>query len=134
MLSNALDACPHAAQITVSWQIQGGRLCVLIADNGPGWPAALLPSLLKPFTTSKTVGLGIGLSICVSLMTQMEGALRHSPSLLKPFTTSKTVGLGIGLSICVSLMTQMEGALRLASTFTQCLRGAGIQFDGCKRC
>lgn len=59
VLSNALDACPHAAQITVSWQIQGGRLCVLIADNGPGWPAALLPSLLKPFTTSKTVGLGI---------------------------------------------------------------------------
>ncbi len=35
VLSNALDACPHAAQITVSWQIQGGRLCVLIADNGP---------------------------------------------------------------------------------------------------
>ncbi len=34
VLSNALDACPHAAQITVSWQIQGGRLCVLIADNG----------------------------------------------------------------------------------------------------
>jgi two-component system phosphoglycerate transport system sensor histidine kinase PgtB len=35
VLSNALDACPHAAQITVSWQIQGDRLCVLIADNGP---------------------------------------------------------------------------------------------------
>lgn len=34
VLSNALDACPHAAQITVSWQIRGGRLCVLIADNG----------------------------------------------------------------------------------------------------
>ncbi|RYA53904.1 ATP-binding protein, partial [Enterobacter cloacae complex sp. CH23B] len=87
VLSNALDACPHAAQITVSWQIQGGRLCVLIADNGPGWPAALLPSLLKPFTTSKTVGLGIGLSICVSLMTQMEGALR----LASTFTRSACV-------------------------------------------
>lgn len=44
-------------------------------DNGPGWPA-LLPSLLKPFTTSKDVGLGIGLSICVSLMMQMNGELR----------------------------------------------------------
>ncbi|HBR1679810.1 ATP-binding protein [Klebsiella pneumoniae] len=94
VLSNALDACPHAAQITVSWQIQGGRLCVLIADNGPGWPAALLPSLLKPFTTSKTVGLGIGLSICVSLMTQMEGALR----LASTFTRSACVVLEFNLT------------------------------------
>ncbi len=94
VLSNALDACPHAAQITVSWQIQAGRLCVLIADNGPGWPAALLPSLLKPFTTSKTVGLGIGLSICVSLMTQMEGALR----LASTFTRSACVVLEFNLT------------------------------------
>lgn len=56
---------------------------MLIADNGPGWPAALLPSLLKPFTTSKTVGLGIGLSICVSLMTQMEGALRLASTCMR---------------------------------------------------
>ena len=94
VLSNALDACPHAAQITVSWQIQGERLCVLIADNGPGWPAALLPSLLKPFTTSKAVGLGIGLSICVSLMTQMEGALR----LASTFTRSACVVLEFNLT------------------------------------
>lgn len=83
VLANALDACPNAAAITVSWQIQGDTLCVLIADNGPGWPAALLPSLLKPFTTSKDVGLGIGLSICVSLMTQMEGALRLASTLTR---------------------------------------------------
>lgn len=44
VLSNALDACPHAAQITVSWQIQGGRLCVLIADNGS---AGLRPYSLR---------------------------------------------------------------------------------------
>ncbi|HEJ6668533.1 TPA: two-component system sensor histidine kinase PgtB [Klebsiella oxytoca] len=94
VLSNALDACPHAAQITVSWQIQGERLCVLIADNGPGWPAALLPSLLKPFTTSKAVGLGIGLSICVSLMTQMEGALR----LASTYTRSACVVLEFNLT------------------------------------
>ncbi|MFT8210012.1 MAG: two-component system sensor histidine kinase PgtB [Symbiopectobacterium sp.] len=83
VLANALDACPNAANIVVSWQIQGNALCVLISDNGPGWPEALLPSLLKPFTTSKDVGLGIGLSICVSLMTKMEGELRLASTLTK---------------------------------------------------
>lgn len=83
VLSNALDACPNAAKITASWQMHGDTLSVLIADNGPGWPAALLPSLLKPFTTSKDVGLGIGLSICVSLMTQMEGTLRLASTLTR---------------------------------------------------
>ncbi|WP_300005793.1 two-component system sensor histidine kinase PgtB [uncultured Cedecea sp.] len=75
LLANALDACPAAAAIEVHWQAEGDRLYVFVSDNGPGWPAALLPSLLKPFTTSKDVGLGIGLSICVSLMTQMNGEL-----------------------------------------------------------
>ena len=83
LLSNALDACPGGATVTVSWQVQADTLCVLVADNGPGWPPALLPSLLKPFTTSKDVGLGIGLSICVSLMAQMEGELRLASTLTK---------------------------------------------------
>lgn len=76
VLANALDASPTGAQIEVHWQAEGSQLCVLVCDNGPGWPEALLPSLLKPFTTSKDVGLGIGLSICVSLMGQMNGELR----------------------------------------------------------
>lgn len=83
VLANALDACPAQAHITVNWQHQRGTLSVLIADNGPGWPAALLPTLLKPFTTSKDVGLGIGLSICVSLMTQMDGELRLASTLTR---------------------------------------------------
>lgn len=83
LLANALDACPHGVSVDVHWQVQGGTLCVLVADNGPGWPQALLPSLLKPFTTSKDVGLGIGLSICVSLMAQMEGELRLASTLTK---------------------------------------------------
>ncbi len=81
VLANALDACPGGAKIRVSWRPQGDTLEVLIADNGPGWPEALLPSLLKPFTTSKAIGLGIGLSICVSLMAQMAGALRLASTL-----------------------------------------------------
>lgn len=83
LLTNALDAHPNGVNVEVSWQTQADTLCVLVADNGPGWPQALLPSLLKPFTTSKDVGLGIGLSICVSLMTQMEGELHLASTLTR---------------------------------------------------
>ncbi|WP_410964666.1 ATP-binding protein [Salmonella sp. SAL04286] len=83
VLANALDACSHDAAIAVTWQTQGEALEVYIADNGPGWPVALLPSLLKPFTTSKAVGLGIGLSISVSLMAQMKGDLRLASTLTR---------------------------------------------------
>lgn len=83
ILANALDACPGGAEITVTWQTDGHSRCVFIADNGPGWPEHLLPMLLKPFTTSKDVGLGIGLSICVSLMALMGGELRLASTLTK---------------------------------------------------
>lgn len=83
VLANALDACPVAAKIDVAWQSERGRISILIGDSGPGWPPALLPSLLKPFTSSKEVGLGIGLSICVSLMAQMAGELRLASTLTR---------------------------------------------------
>lgn len=83
VLANALDVCGQGAVITVNWQMQGKTLNVFIGDNGPGWPEALLPSLLKPFTTSKEVGLGIGLSICVSLMEQMKGELRLASTMTR---------------------------------------------------
>lgn len=81
ILSNALDACPDAPCIRIHWQQQGAQWQVLIEDNGGGWPLALAPSLLKPFTTSKSVGLGIGLSISVSLMEQQRGSLRLASTL-----------------------------------------------------
>lgn len=83
VLANALDACQIAAKIDVTWQIEGGCISILIGDSGPGWPPALLPSLLMPFTSSKEVGLGIGLSICVSLMTQMAGDLRLASTITR---------------------------------------------------
>ncbi|WP_127960327.1 two-component system sensor histidine kinase PgtB [Serratia microhaemolytica] len=75
LLNNALDACPTAPVIELNWQRNGEHCQVMLWDNGTGWPLALADSLLKPFTTSKEIGLGIGLSISHSLMLQMQGSL-----------------------------------------------------------
>ncbi|MFC0225237.1 two-component system sensor histidine kinase PgtB [Serratia aquatilis] len=75
LMANALDACRQQPQIQVSWQRNQSGWQVMLWDNGHGWPLAQAESLLKPFTTSKQVGLGIGLSISLSLMQQMGGSL-----------------------------------------------------------
>ncbi len=47
---------------------EGGSLRIGIADSGPGFGEVILPKLFTPFTTSKEVGLGLGLTICRSLL------------------------------------------------------------------
>lgn len=81
VLTNALDAAQTAPCISVAWERTAEVWTVMIADNGGGWPLALAGSLLKPFVTSKQLGLGIGLSISESLMIQMEGHLRLASTL-----------------------------------------------------
>jgi len=41
-----------------------GGVEVMVADNGPGIPAAELESIFEPFVTTKPQGVGLGLAIC----------------------------------------------------------------------
>ena len=46
-----------------------------IADTGPGLSLELENNLFEPFTTSKTHGLGVGLSISRSIIEEHHGRL-----------------------------------------------------------
>ncbi|KDM92565.1 ATP-binding protein [Photobacterium galatheae] len=50
---------------------QSVRLAV--SDTGPGFAASIIEKLFIPFTTTKDVGLGLGLNICRSIMNRIEG-------------------------------------------------------------
>ncbi|NQZ50452.1 MAG: MCP four helix bundle domain-containing protein [Moritella sp.] len=50
-------------------------------DNGPGFDCDIINKLFTPFTTSKEVGLGLGLSICRSIMTRLNGSIQLASTL-----------------------------------------------------
>ncbi|MCP4680447.1 MAG: PAS domain S-box protein [Deltaproteobacteria bacterium] len=76
LIQNALEACSRGDAVYVGWRLLNDRekqeklpgykhkvVCVFVDDNGPGMPAAVMENLFVPFTTTKTYGTGLGLSV-----------------------------------------------------------------------
>jgi two-component system sensor histidine kinase DctS len=85
LLENAVDAmrslAPPRRRLTVSTERQGDRAVgASIADSGSGIPAAIGERLGTPFLSTKPQGLGLGLSICRSVVEAHGGRLWHSPN------------------------------------------------------
>lgn len=81
LLGNALDALAETADPQIDFSITADKDWVEldIADNGPAIPPAIIASLFKPFTSSKTDGLGLGLVISRDIVADFGGELVHIP-------------------------------------------------------
>jgi signal transduction histidine kinase len=75
LLTNAREATPHGGRIMVSVQSTERVVQISIADSGCGIPAENLPRVLEPFFTTKPHGNGLGLSICRSVLWEVDGTL-----------------------------------------------------------
>jgi two-component system sensor kinase FixL len=79
LLRNALDALrldrPADPLIDISLQVTGGRAELCVGDNGPGITPQTEARLFLPFSSTKPNGMGLGLSICRSLMEMHQGRL-----------------------------------------------------------
>jgi PAS domain S-box-containing protein len=88
ILANAIDAleegeeardCHFMPQIKIHTEvIDGERVRIGIADNGPGMTEAVRDRLFDPFFTTKVVGKGTGLGLSISYQIVVE---RHKGSL-----------------------------------------------------
>lgn len=57
------------------------RLTIACSDNGQGFDKEIINKLFTPFTTTKEVGLGLGLNICRSIMIRMNGSIQLASTL-----------------------------------------------------
>ncbi|WP_184717661.1 PAS domain S-box protein [Caulobacter sp.] len=75
---NALQAMASSSQrdLTIRAALDGsGRIAVIVEDSGPGVPEADLTRLFDSFFTTKPTGMGMGLSICRSIVESHGGAI-----------------------------------------------------------
>jgi len=75
LLTNAREATPHQGRITITARAVDGSVEISIADTGCGIPAEHLPLVLEPFFTTKPHGNGLGLSICRTVLWEVDGTL-----------------------------------------------------------
>jgi PAS domain S-box-containing protein len=80
LVVNAFDAMAEVTDwprkvILRTRALDGNRVQVDVADTGPGIAAEKLGSIFKPFVTSKAGGMGMGLSVSRSIVTDHEGRL-----------------------------------------------------------
>ena len=78
LMRNALEAIIEAkrpGQLRVRAWADGAGAHIEVADNGGGVRQAIAAELFKPFTTSKSGGMGLGLTISRSLIESAGGSL-----------------------------------------------------------
>ena len=75
LLTNAREAMPRGGRITVDVRSGQRRVAIASLDSGCGIPAEDLPRVLEPFFTTKAHGNGLGLSICRSILWEVDGTI-----------------------------------------------------------
>lgn len=80
LIRNAADSLEGSGQahkaIAIRTATGGGEVLMHVADNGPGIAPEVLPRLFEPFFTTKAQGLGLGLSLCATLVERAGGSIR----------------------------------------------------------
>ena len=77
LLRNAVEAVEESTRRTSAWSRQGPPVMSVstLIDNGPGLPREIADKLFQPFLTTKKSGMGVGLSICRSIVNAHEGRI-----------------------------------------------------------
>lgn len=84
LIRNALEAValqpPERKRIRIEAGPREGRVEVRVRDWGPGVNEQVAQNLFSPFVSTKASGMGMGLSICRSIIEVHGGHIRYEPA------------------------------------------------------
>jgi len=100
LMRNAVEAMSESQvrRLSVDTNDAGELIAIRVTDSGPGLTAALREKLFQPFITTKAEGLGVGLSICRTIVEAHGGELVCEADDANGTTFSFTVPRGDGKS------------------------------------
>jgi len=77
LIRNGIDAMIESERrsLRVSSKAQGGMVQVIVEDTGSGIDEGVAAKLFQPFITSKQSGMGVGLSICRTIIEAHGGKI-----------------------------------------------------------
>jgi two-component system sensor histidine kinase KdpD len=79
LIENALKYTPPGSTIRISALPAGKKICLTVADNGPGFPAGQIGALFDKFARgvneSAIPGVGLGLAICRAIIDAHGGSI-----------------------------------------------------------
>ncbi len=78
LVKNAIEAlndCERRDLCVVTEDCEDGMIRVGVIDSGPGLSEKIEAQLFEPFTTTKAGGMGVGLSVCRSIIQAHDGKL-----------------------------------------------------------
>jgi two-component system, LuxR family, sensor kinase FixL len=83
LIRNSVEALPESdlRELSVSTaRGEDGLAQVVVSDTGPGLAQKVVDQLFQPFVTTKEKGMGLGLSICRSIVEAHGGRLWATPN------------------------------------------------------
>ena len=84
LVRNALEAMTASPvrQLRISSRPEAGFVAVTVEDSGPGLAEDVATQLFQPFVSTKTAGMGLGLSICHTIVNGHGGRIWAGASVL----------------------------------------------------
>ena len=78
LVRNALEAMADAKkpELTIASGADGTDTVITVRDNGPGFSPEIAGQLFQPFVTTKKSGMGIGLTVCQSIIEAHGGTIQ----------------------------------------------------------
>lgn len=79
LIRNAADSLDQAEisdkRILLTTRSGQGQIVITVTDNGNGIAKNVLPRLFEPFFTTRKDGMGLGLSLCATLIERIDGEI-----------------------------------------------------------